>query len=263
MKKLWLILVAAVLCLVLCLPATAGGLTISIPDFVELQVGDVYDLVCEVNADNPEYVWYETASGQMQDIIACNRGEETEKSFRVPTDKAGTHYYVCGVTVGDVTEYSHIVTVTVQTTEPVFRTKSLPTATVGQPYSFKIETEARDAVIGVYYNPGQKNEFSDTGLTLADDGTISGTPKKAGSFSFTLIASNDAADAYESFTLTVQTAETATATPVPTAPATPTATTAPVSTDGVVIPVWALTLAGGVVAGIIIALIIAAIFRKR
>ena len=60
----------------------------------------------------------------------------------------------------------------------------------------------------IYYNPGKANDFEKTGLTLAKDGTLSGTPKTAGKYVFTVCAAGTTNEDYREYTLVVKEAET-------------------------------------------------------
>lgn len=87
---------------------------------------------------------------------------------------------------------------------PAITLKSLPTAYVGEEYYVRIDCGDLDAEFWEYYNPGKPNDLSKTGLTLAKNGVLSGTPTKAGSYTFTICAGNDNGEDYATYTLTVQ-----------------------------------------------------------
>lgn len=66
------------------------------------------------------YLWYETSTGNMQDIRAIDRGAEDSDYIFCDTDALGTRYYVCMVQTSDGgSAYSSIteVTVTEKSTE--------------------------------------------------------------------------------------------------------------------------------------------------
>ena len=86
---------------------------------------------------------------------------------------------------------------------PAITLKSLPTASVGEEYYVRIDCGDLDAEFYEYYNPGKANELSKTGLTLAKNGVLSGTPKKAGSYTFTICAANEQGEDYATYTLVV------------------------------------------------------------
>jgi len=74
---------------------------ISVPESMEVFCGETLDLYCQATAPNGEtlsYVWYETASGTLQDIIAIDRGAQTTDTLRCDTSEEGLRYYVCMVT---------------------------------------------------------------------------------------------------------------------------------------------------------------------
>ena len=87
---------------------------------------------------------------------------------------------------------------------PAITLKSLPTASVGEEYYVRIDCGDLDAEFYEYYNPGKANELSKTGLTLAKNGVLSGTPKKAGSYTFTICAANEQGEDYATYTLVVK-----------------------------------------------------------
>ena len=152
------------------------------------------------------FLWYETPTGKLQDISAVNRGAETTDYMLCDTSVVGTRNYLCKVeTANGGIAYSSYVSVTVvePTEAPKITTNTLPTATAGQPYSTKISASGDKAVFEVYYNPGKANDLDKTGLTIASDGTLSGTPKAAGSYTFCICASNAGGEDYKVYTLTV------------------------------------------------------------
>ena len=106
--------------------------------------------------------------------------------------------------------YSSVVPVTVSAAgagtdvEPIIKTEVLPEAVAGQAYNQKIACSDSSAKFTVSYNAGGANDFEKTGLTLSQDGTIFGTPTAAGSYGFTVSASNSAGDAYMTYILTVK-----------------------------------------------------------
>lgn len=87
---------------------------------------------------------------------------------------------------------------------PAITLKSLPTAYVGEEYYVRIDCGDLDAEFYEYYNPGKANELSKTGLTLEKNGVLSGTPKKAGSYTFTICAANEQGEDYATYTLVVK-----------------------------------------------------------
>lgn len=160
------------------------------------------------------FQWYETTTGKLQDIRALD--EETTDYIFCDTAAPGTRYYVCCVTTEEGGRaYSSVVPVTVeagQQVETEITTDKLPDAVVGQAYSFKIASNDPTATFGISYNPGGKNDFDKTGLTLKENGELTGTPAQAGSFTFTVCATGATADDYKVYTLVV--AEAATEPPV-------------------------------------------------
>jgi hypothetical protein len=105
--------------------------------------------------------------------------------------------------VGGQASYTYEITIGGEMQVVKIMTESLPNAVVGKAYSTKLECSDKSATFGIYYNPGKSNEFEATGLKLAEDGTISGTPTKAGTYTFCVGAYGMSEDSYKEFTLTV------------------------------------------------------------
>ena len=118
--------------------------------------------------------------------------------------KAGNCHVNIGV-VGEGGDNYFSFDMTVSNAAPLeITTTSLPKATVGTAYSTKISCNDPDAEIGLYYNPGKANDFDKTGLTLSKNGTISGTPKTAGTYTFCVSAVGAGGEDYREYTLTVE-----------------------------------------------------------
>ena len=90
---------------------------IMVSSSMEVYQDEPLELYCE--ASDPmggtlSYLWYETATGELEDIIAVNRGAEDKDTLRVDTSTPGTYYYVCGVdTSNGGSAYSSVIPVTV------------------------------------------------------------------------------------------------------------------------------------------------------
>ncbi|MBR6915397.1 MAG: hypothetical protein IKN36_03465, partial [Clostridia bacterium] len=66
------------------------------------------------------YVWYETPSGELMDMTAVNRGEETDPVLICDTSELGTRYYICMVeTASYGRTYSSAIPVEVVEGEPI------------------------------------------------------------------------------------------------------------------------------------------------
>ena len=137
----------------------------------------VLDIFCY--ADDPKdgtlsYMWYETSSGKLEDIIAINRGEETDSTLQCDTGKIGTRYYVCMVTTSKGgSGYSSVIEVNVAERKviiPVITTTSLPDAVVGEYYSIKLGSNDETAEFALYNDPDKINQMDDTGLDLNTEG---------------------------------------------------------------------------------------------
>ena len=90
---------------------------ISVVSRITVNKGESADIYCtasDAKGGELEYLWYETATGKLQDIAAVNRGAETADTLHCETDRVGTRYYVCMVTTPDGgVGYSSVVPVTV------------------------------------------------------------------------------------------------------------------------------------------------------
>ena len=84
---------------------------------MEVYQNEILDLYCEATStDGTElsYLWYETSTGDLQNIIAVNRGSEDQDTLRCDTSRVGTRYYVCMVcTKGGGSAYTSVIPVTV------------------------------------------------------------------------------------------------------------------------------------------------------
>lgn len=184
----------------------------NVPAGMEVYQGSIVDLYCDAfdpDGGTLQYIWYETSSGNLFDIIAIDRGSETGDTLRCDTSEIGTRYYVCGVgSSGGGSTYTSVIPVTViedpyVAEPPVIKSHFLPDAAEGEEYSFQIDCSDPDAEFIIYYNPGKENEFDGTGLTLTDRGEIKGTPLQEGEYTFTVMAGNLGGEDYRVFTLTV------------------------------------------------------------
>ena len=301
-RVLYLAACMALLLTTLAFPAMAA-INVDVQTKYEVVQFEELVLRCDANTDSGgelSYIWYETATGKLEDMFAINRGEETNQSYICDTSEIGTRYYLCSVSDGEAAVYSDVITVRVLSdsgekpviftsdsepvaggfmtvdikkmidydsglynaylegevgyewyrdgqkvknetgtmqfaesdggcvfyvlvkgynitlrseefrvekliSEPEIETTKLPEATVGEKYSARIECyEDVDAEYVVYYNPGKANDFDKTGLSLGADGKISGTPKTAGSYTFTICAANDGGEDYATYTLVVK-----------------------------------------------------------
>lgn len=306
-RALYLILSLALMISFLVLPVMAAGINVNVQTKHEVVQGEELILYCGASSDSGaelSYIWYETATGKLEDMFAINRGTETFHTYVCDTSEVGTRYYLCSVSDGTAARYSDIITVRVMSdngtisvvftsdSEPVtgghmtvdiekmqnddsglynaylegqigyewyrdgqkvsnttgtmnftdadagcsfyvvvkgynitlksdefrienlivppeIKTTKLADATVGEPYAEQIKCyDDVNAEYIVYYNPGKANDFEKTGLTLKDDGKISGTPKTAGSYTFTVCAANEGGEDYATYTLVVKEATT-------------------------------------------------------
>ena len=106
---------------------------ISVPHMVQCKQGEYVELYCDARptsgnvsekGDNLYYMWYQTPSGDLFDIIAVDRGAEDEPTFVPDTSVPGWYYYVCGVEDRSGEEltnqsYSSVITLVVTEKETV------------------------------------------------------------------------------------------------------------------------------------------------
>lgn len=189
---------------------------LSIPAAVTAYRGDSVDIRCVAKSPGGtqlEYTWYETSTGRLQDIRAI-MPEETGDYMFVGTESVGVRYYVCGITTSEGGRaYSSVVPVTILDADLGYNpdmeilTKTLPEATVGQPYKAELRCNDPYGLFTLYYNPGHANELEASGLRLTKENFIEGTPNKAGTFTFSVCASGDYGEDYWEYTLTVKEAD--------------------------------------------------------
>lgn len=188
------------------------------PSEIIAERGEYVELRCVASSPGDEqinWIWYETSTGQLPNIMAIEDASSYSDSYICDTSAIGTRYYVCGVTSTEGgLNYTNVCAVTVKEAEtnpmpepPVIKTRELPDAVVGEKYNFRIDYTGENVIIDLAYNPGRPNQFDETGLTLNWDGTLSGTPTKAGTFGFKICASGLGGEAYEAYTLTVRKAQ--------------------------------------------------------
>lgn len=76
---------------------------LDMPARLTVNRGDSVEVRCLAKTDREtqlEYIWYETATGKLQDIQAIEP-EETGDFLICSTELVGTRYYVCGITTTD------------------------------------------------------------------------------------------------------------------------------------------------------------------
>ena len=190
-------------------PATPPEI-LDIPAQITVEQGETAEIRCVARSNDEtqlEYIWYETSTGELRDIRAIDRGTEMGDYIFCDTSAVGTRYYVCAVnTSAGGMCYSSVVPVNVipkSVEPPQILTDALPEAVAGQEYNVKINCSDPEAQFAVYYNPGKANDFEKTGLTLAADGTIYGTPSAPGSYGFCICAAGAGGEEYAVYTLTV------------------------------------------------------------
>ena len=184
---------------------------IAVPAGMEVFKGDNLDLYCDASSNTGSklsYLWYETKTGKLQDITAINKGAEVSDTLHCDTSSAGTRYYVCMVTTEEGgSAYSSVIPVEVieqaAIDPPTIKSTSIPEAEAGQDYYFKLDCSDPDAVFSIWYDPGKANDFDSTGLNLTQHGELEGTPRTAGVFYFTVMASNNGGEGYQRLKLTV------------------------------------------------------------
>ena len=159
--------------------------------------GDV-DIRCIATAPENEqltYIWYETSTGKLPNIMAISPEPEYSDYWTCDTSAPGTRYYVCGVeTSSGGMAYSSVIPVTVSARIPVNKapkiaTDTLPEATAGENYSVQLQCSDANAEFAIGNSSADKTSFGKTGLTLSKSGKLSGTPAAAGEYTFSITAS--------------------------------------------------------------------------
>lgn len=217
----------------------------AIPAEVTANRGDNVDIRCVARSTDGSqlaYTWYETSTGKLQNIQAMYP-EENSDFITVNTSSAGVRYYVCGIETGNGGRaYSSVVKVNVLDSAPAYPdmeilTKKLPDGVVGQEYEAELLCNDPYGLFTLYYNPGKANQLEESGLRLLKENVIVGTPKKAGTFTFTVCAAGDYGEDYMEYTITIKKAAEApeVTEPIATEPdATEPAATDPNSTEPIV-----------------------------
>lgn len=193
---------------------------LQVPAQVTVNKGEQVDIRCVAKAPEGcqlEYIWYETTTGKLPNIQAMFP-EESSDYITPDTSAPGVRYYVCGITTSQGGRaYSSVIPVTVldkaANPDMQIETKELPDAVVGQEYRMQLKSNDITGVFSVYYNPGHPNQLEEAGLELVNN-LLTGTPAKAGTYTFTLSVYGDYGEASQTYTLVVeeQTTEPAAAT---------------------------------------------------
>lgn len=185
---------------------------IVVPSNLNIYQDEFLDLYCDATDSlngKLEYVWYQTSTGRLQDIIAINRGTETNETLICDTSEVGEKYYVCMVTSSSGGRaYSSVIKVNVvkrgTKALPVIDDSSLADAVMGESYYFKLDCRDSEARFGIIENSYRKDGFDDTGLYISYDGIISGIPKAIGNYKFAIYSIGEDGLYYKTFTLTVK-----------------------------------------------------------
>lgn len=95
---------------------------ISFPAEVTVNRGDLVELCCQAKSTDGSqitWLWYETSTGNLQDIMAICDGPQYSDTWTVNSELVGTRYYVCAVQsdLGGIA-YSNVVAVTVMDYDP-------------------------------------------------------------------------------------------------------------------------------------------------
>lgn len=149
MKKLSVIMLLALLVsLFTTIAVSAEEMNVFInPGSVTVQPFNTAELECYYTdtTKSVSFIWYETTTGELKDIIALDGGTKTNKTLLVDTSKEGVRYYACAVILdGNYTQpyYSDIAKVTVTSASPftpVIKDQPKTTAVYeGQYATFKV-----------------------------------------------------------------------------------------------------------------------------
>lgn len=106
--------------------ASASPPEIVVPASVEIEKDKILKLSCKATAPNNDrivsYLWYETTTGELKDIVAIGAKEGYQESNSIlvcDTTQLGTRYYVCAVkTAKGGIAYSSVIPVTVKKAQP-------------------------------------------------------------------------------------------------------------------------------------------------
>ncbi len=175
---------------------------ILVPADVVVKPGDTAVLHCEpVESDlSVSYLWYETATGQLSDIVPVNRGLEERSVLNVSMECPGTRYFVCMVTTSQGGRtYSSVIPVTAAES-PTIVTDVLPEATVGETYQIQLHSSDADAV----YSVQEEDSLLKIGLQLTENGCLQGIPRNVGRYPFTVMATGVGGTSSKSFALVVR-----------------------------------------------------------
>lgn len=242
MKKVFGILLAFLLICALAVPALAAdleviftadskaepGCRLTVDKGAMLNLGshtaETYNAMLEGNV---VYRWYKNGKLNTEGIGA--------NSYQLTQADAGCSIYVvlsfyedAGCTQLAGTATSREFKVAGGTAVPAVTTQTLPDATVGVPYAFRLECTDGDAVFSEFMG----SQLSEFGLTLTQHGEIEGTPTKAGNCHVNVQVQGEGGEDSVSFDMTVSEAAAPTQPPVTeaTAPNTATEGTAPTPT---------------------------------
>lgn len=187
--------------------------TVSLPEATE---GKSYYV--KLSCSDPDAVFAEFMGSQLSEFgLYLTQHGEIEG---VPTKPGNCHVnvVVTGYAGGEDSVSYDITVHPAYIVEVEITTQSLPNAVAGEYYSTKLSCTDGDAGFSISYNPGGKNDFDKTGLTLALNGTLEGKPAAAGQYTFTVCASGASGEDYRVYTLTVAAPAETEPTPSQTAP---------------------------------------------
>ena len=203
MKKLAACLLCLALLLgVMVLPVMAAPITVHVPASHEVYLGETLDLYCSATSESGAaltYVWYETATGKIEDIFAVNRGTEINDTFRCDTTEYGTRYYVCMVSDGTDNVYSDIISVRVisenaEDNRPVLFTADSEPIVGGQmTVDIKKMTDYDAGIYNAFLEGKVGYEWYRDDVLLKDavSGTLKLTEKDAGSVFYVIVKGYD------------------------------------------------------------------------
>ena len=153
--------------------------------------GENYSVTLDATGTKP-ITWEKTGGNLPDGLTLSNSGTISG----TPT-KAGNFSFIVKAsnTAGDD---SRTFSITVSEKPAITTSATLKAGTKGEKYSVTLEASGTKPITWKKTGGDLPN-----GLTLSNSGTISGTPTKNGSFSFTVRASNTAGDDTRTFTITV------------------------------------------------------------
>lgn len=162
---------------------------------VGIEVGTAYSATLEVKGGNGSYSW-SISSGSLPDGISLSDSGEISGT---PTT-AGTFSFTAKVTDGTLTDLKSYELDVYDNDSLEITTDLVPDGVVGITYSATLESTGSHDSDSWSISSGSLPD----GISLSNAGEISGTPTEAGTFNFTIEASNGELTASKAYSINVQ-----------------------------------------------------------